>query len=406
MRLQVYNFTYNLARLLIIILKPLLNEKLKKWVDLRQQKIGFINIDRDRPRLWIHAASGEIEYAKGVIREIKKIIPKAYVCVSYSSPSAESLFKNIQNDVDLFFPLGWDTTSCNTDLIKKISPDMILFSRTDFWPNLIFSAYSHKIPVIAISVNPKKTWLNLWWFQWVGKKMKWISCVHADQVTFLKEILPTTQVEFIPDTRFDQVFHRLQQASKIQLPHSQKLITFGSTWPKDEAVLFDVIEEIFQKNYAIIWAPHEPDSAPSLISGLIKKYPQKKIKKLSAFQTGELFDVLIIDQIGYLADCYRASKISFVGGSFQGKVHSVMEPLCAGNLVIVGPYHQNSPEALQFKKLGYVQSVHSPNEFIKALNLFEADQAEKINQLKKMTLQHLGGSQLTAQRIIKILQNS
>ena len=45
-----------------------------------------------------------------------------------------------------------------------------------------------------------------------------------------------------------------------------------------------------------------------------------------------------------------------------------MEPLCALNTVIVGPYHQNNPEAVQFIKLNAVFTVNSAEQFLKTFN--------------------------------------
>ena len=41
-------------------------------------------------------------------------------------------------------------------------------------------------------------------------------------------------------------------------------------------------------------------------------------------------DVLIIDKMGLLAKLYGLADIAFVGGSFRGSVHNVMEPAALG----------------------------------------------------------------------------
>ena len=78
--------------------------------------------------------------------------------------------------------------------------------------------------------------------------------------------------------------------------------------------------------------------------------------------------ILILDEIGLLADVYRYSSLAFIGGSFVSKVHSVMEPLCALNPVIVGPFYENNPEAVQFQKLNSVFTVSSTEQFLKTFN--------------------------------------
>jgi 3-deoxy-D-manno-octulosonic-acid transferase len=50
-----------------------------------------------------------------------------------------------------------------------------------------------------------------------------------------------------------------------------------------------------------------------------------------------------------LQELYTWGDLAFVGGSFKDKVHSVMEPLCVGIPVVVGPHHSNNREALHFQ---------------------------------------------------------
>ena len=64
---------------------------------------------------------------------------------------------------------------------------------------------------------------------------------------------------------------------------------------------------------------------------------------------------MIIDAIGKLADLYSYGNIAFVGGSFKGKVHNVLEPAIYGIPVLTGPFIKNSSEALQLKNSGLIE---------------------------------------------------
>lgn len=58
---------------------------------------------------------------------------------------------------------------------------------------------------------------------------------------------------------------------------------------------------------------------------------------------------MLVDSVGLLAELYTLGQIAFVGGSFRGSVHSVMEPLAAGCITLVGPDHLNNREAVEFQ---------------------------------------------------------
>lgn len=400
----IYNLIYSFLRFILLVLKPLLDKKTKAWINLRNnQNIFETDINLKSQRIWIHASSGEIEYAKSLIREYKKAKPESQIFVSYSSLSAPLLFKNITSEVTAFFPLNWDITSDNKKLIHFIKPDIIIFSRTDYWPNLIRFAESKQIKLATIAANPKKTFFNSFWLKFCCSNFNFFSCVEEDQVSYLQNLLPKTKVAYIPDTRFDQVFHRLQQNTLVQLESNKKRITLGSTWPKDDAVIKPIIQELVTKGFSLIWAPHDINYAHLLYAELKNKLPSLKVITLANYKANEDFDILIVDRIGVLADFYRFSKISFVGGSFVARVHSVMEPLCAGNFVITGPHYHNNPEAIAFKKMSLVKSVSNSQEFIDAVTYFENNQ-DQLKELKLRTERKQGGSLKTVQAIAEILK--
>ncbi len=83
--------------------------------------------------IWFHAASGEVEYAKSVIRELRSQNPTVRIVLTYSSRSAERLLFNIKDQLDLTLPLPWDEPQKVQMLIQKINPNLLLFAKTDFW---------------------------------------------------------------------------------------------------------------------------------------------------------------------------------------------------------------------------------------------------------------------------------
>ena len=403
--MSIYNLLYNFLRFILLLSSPFLGSKTKAWLALRaNQDIFKTSVDLKAQRIWIHASSGEIEYAKGLIRDHKKAYPQSQIFVSYSSLSAPLLFKNISTEVTAFFPLNWDISKDNSKLLDFIKPNILIFSRTDFWPNLISQAKKRNIKLATIAANPKMTFLSSLWLKFACKDFDFFSCVEEEQVPFLKKLLPNTDVRYVPDTRFDQVFFRLNQNSLVQIDQNKKLMTLGSTWPKDEEVLKQVADKLLQGKFSLIWAPHDIKHATSLYNDLTKQLPGRKIVKLADYQPSTDFDILIVDRIGVLADFYRFSKLSFVGGSFVSRVHSVMEPLCAGNFVIVGPYYQNNPEAIAFKKMKLVKTVNNAEELLAAVQYFE-DNKDRLKELKHRTESKQGGSLKTVQAIAEILKS-
>lgn len=377
------------------VLKPLLPQNLQQWVNLRQKKILLAR--SQQKRILFHAASGEIEYVKSIIREFKILKPEFEIIVSYSSPSAEKLFFNIQDFVAEFVPLPWDKPKNVADFLIRINPALIVFSRTDFWPELIHQASKKTIPMIAVSLSPRFSFYQNIWLKFNLSKMSALTAVNSSASQKLTQFV-NTQVTTLADTRFDQVMHRLNSPSKFEIKTEQKIIVFGSTWPEDEVVLFDVIAPLVKLNYKIIFSPHDVSS--ERIHQLKKILQNFKIVLFSQINSPHNFDsdIIILDQIGYLADLYRYSCVAFVGGSFKSKVHSVMEPLCANNYVIVGPFYTNNPEAIDFKNKGFVFTVNTASELLSVLNGLM--QAPHINDLQKQIQSQLGSTKKTIEIIL------
>ena len=377
----IYRLLYALLKFLIMALQPFLSPNLKRWVQLRGLK--FENKQNLTDVIWFHASSGEIEYCKSVIREIKLKNPQQKVVVSYSSGSAEKLFNNIREQVDLFFPLPWDQPLRLLTIIESLQPQKLVFSRTDLWPELIHQAQSKKIPISVISFNPTLSGLGKFTLSRLLKKLSYISCVDEKTSLAVASLAPQALVKAEGDTRFDQVFYRLSQPTKLNFNCDAVLLVMGSTWPEDEAVLLPKLAGLKKQGFRFVLSPHDVNlENVARLEKLLKDF-DLSYQKLSAHynsSTGYVNfnqDILLIDQIGYLADCYRFANIAFVGGSFKQKVHSVMEPLCCGLHVMTGPYYKNNPEAVRYQS-EYVHLVTNSDEFEKTCLKFKATNKNEV----------------------------
>jgi 3-deoxy-D-manno-octulosonic-acid transferase len=110
--------------------------------------------------------------------------------------------------------------------------------------------------------------------------------------------------------------------------------------------------------------------------------------------------VLLIDQVGVLAELYTWGQVAFVGGSFRRQVHSVMEPLAAGLPVVVGPFHHNNREALAYQKknintLPLVFSADSAEEIVGFLEQVQKWPAQDLrHQVRAEVLKNQGSTTL------------
>ncbi|MBC7465809.1 MAG: hypothetical protein H7256_07440 [Bdellovibrio sp.] len=420
MKLFIYLFyrpLYAFLKSLIPVFRKKLNAKTLVWLELRQTNTD-VDLRSEKNVFWFHASSGEIEYAKAIIRELRKAKPESTIVVTYSSPSAIKLFDNIKSSVNHFIPLPWDQPNAIADLINAINPQAIVFARTDFWPELIYQLKKKNIPSFIASYNPSFNAWNRFFNVVFFNHFKGIFCVHPSQASILNSMLSKDVSIAAPgDTRFDQVFWRLAQPSKLTIPLDFSYGVLGSTWLEDEKVITPILPALLNLGFKLFWAPHETNFENTERIELLLLELKIKYKRFSELMTAQdsgtvidanvlsQYQVILMDKVGYLADLYRNAAWAFVGGSFKAKVHSVMEPLCCAIPVITGPYITNSPEALRYHQvimndLRVVQLAHDSNEFLQSVSAVRSIQPKDF---KKMLIGHLEQNRYASVKIIKLI---
>lgn len=337
----------------LIFISPFLSEKVRSIVRARRnKKIGDLRIKNP---VWIHCSSGEFEYAKPVIRELKKNNPNEKILVTYLSSTYVKAIEQFPG-VDQSFPLPFDLPGPISRFLNHVEPRALLIARTDLWPELLCQTRAKKIPTYLFSATfPKNsTFAARLWKKAVLKLVDHIYCVSFEDHDFATKKLriEASKVSVLGDTRYDQVVFRLHSPKPLNhyLKPVGPTMVAGSTWPEDEKELLPALEPLIKDGKLnLVLVPHEPtaEHISSLKSQLNKLGLPYDLYSSAQAPT----PVLIVDKIGLLADLYAWGDLAFVGGSFRKTVHSVMEPLTHGALTFVGPYFENNREAIEFQSV-------------------------------------------------------
>src|SRR5690242_1203976 len=99
-------FMYPLLRLGLSLL-GLFVPKIRKGLAERRDPNIWFKTPRNQAPIIIHCSSGEFEYAKPLIREIKNKNPQQKIFISYFSPSYRYTIESTPG-VDFSFPAPWD----------------------------------------------------------------------------------------------------------------------------------------------------------------------------------------------------------------------------------------------------------------------------------------------------------
>ena len=407
-RYILYPFLYLSFKLLAVF-----NPKIKLAFALRKpinSTLPWLKSSLASRPVWFHCASGEFEYAKPVINALKVKYPGIKILVTYFSPSVVESIEKFKN-VDFYCPVPWDHPKALQDFLAHHAPHALLIARTDAWPEMLMQAKEMKIPSLLFSAtisnqSSRMNWFAMNFTAWTLQNLSEIHCVCEDDFANFERLNLGSITKVCGDTRYDQVIDRLKNPKPIKdalFRHkpSEKILVAGSTWPEDEAVLLQMIKTSLSKglNYRFVLVPHEPSEAH--ISSLRQKALALNIttELYSEQETWSPKSVLIVNQIGILAEIYAYALVAFVGGSFRKSVHSVMEPLAAGCISLVGPKHKNNREALFMKsvalqsnpKIKPVMEMKKAQDFITLLKEIEKkDLTETSKEIQKLVQSRAG----------------
>lgn len=389
-------FGWPVLRSSLSLLSPFV-PKIEKGLALRGSQDGkkawATGVHREGA-VWIHCASGEFEYAKPVIQLLKKQNPSTFILVTYFSPSYIGQISKFQG-VDAYCPLPWDSPRSLAEFFDYHRPRVLLIARTDVWPEMAKQTRLRGIPSLLFSAtltakSGRARGLGRWMSKATFSQLSDILAVSdEDKSVFDSLELGNTAVTRAGDTRYDQVVARLAQPKPIRdelFKSDLPIVVCGSTWPEDEAVLIEAARAL-KNQVRFVFAPHEPsESHLNALEVALAKAQLTNARYTQAASWNE--DVLLIDTVGILAEIYMKADFAFVGGSFKKNIHSVMEPLAAGCVTFVGPFHANNREALALKEvqvaddLMAVQPIRNSADLVKflrdALALPRADLKKKV----------------------------
>jgi len=376
--LFLYNIIVQIANFSLKIF-AIFSPKIKLFVDGRKPVFEILaaKIKPDDKTIWFHAASlGEYEQGLPVIEKIKTKHPDHKIVLTFFSPSGYEVRKNNPvTDVTVYLPL--DTKRKTKEFLKLVHPEIAFFIKYEYWPNYLNELRKLGTPTYLISGIFRK---NQLFFKWYGgfyrtalETFTYFFVQNEGSKKLLLE-LGKTNVAISGDTRFDRVTSILGKDNSLDFISKFKnetlTIVVGSSWPKDESLLVNYINQTSEKVKFII-APHniKEEQIQELKNSISKKvvlFSQVEPQLIASLQD---FDVFIIDTIGILTKIYSYADIAYVGGGFGNPgVHNILEPATFGVPIVIGPNFSHFAEATALVNMEGCISISDKNGLFDAFS--------------------------------------
>lgn len=382
----------------LVLLASIGNEKAKKWIRGRRSWARDLEgkFEEGDRVIWFHCASlGEFEQGRPLIESIKKSYPEYKILLTFFSPSGYEKRKDYDG-VDFASYLPLDTPRNAKKLLELVPIEKAFFIKYEFWYFMLKGLKMRNIPIYLASGNFRSTQLFFKWYgRWYRKFLHYFTHIfvqNSSSVDLLAGI-GIDQVSLAGDTRFERVAkiasETVPKQNLLAFSKVKPVIIAGSTWEKDEALLFGIYQK-FSGRCRWIIAPHETS--------------EKNIMRLSGqFKNSVLFsqildkdeidaDVILVDTIGHLSSLYQYGNIAYIGGGFGKGIHNILEAAAFGNPIFFGPNFQSFQEArdlisvnaayvLQQAQEGYSQMGHLVNNKNQRKEIAEITEDYILNQL-------------------------
>lgn len=338
-------------------------------------------LEANRGAVWIHAASvGEFEQARPLIERLKANGERRKVVVTFFSPSGYEARKNYPHaDAVLYLPFA--TRRKAKRFLEALQPSLAIFVKYEFWPAYLRELKKRDIPTYSISAIFRPTQR---FFHWYGKSaLKLLHCfthifVQDEASRRLLAEHGVHECSVAGDTRFDRVNEVLAATRERQdarlLPIAQfveeapQVIVAGSTWPEDEVLLEEYIEDCRLKNeecgVKLILVPHEINEEH--LHAIFQRFKGRFVKysdisampsNLSRVNILRRAQVMVIDTIGLLSSIYQFGQVAYIGGGFGEGIHNTIEAAVYGVPVVFGPNCRHFREALGLIDAGAARSI-------------------------------------------------
>jgi len=371
--LFLYNILVYLSGFFIKII-ALFNSKLELFVKGRVGIFDFLaeEISDNDKIIWFHTASlGEFEQGLPVIEQTKREFPSHKILVTFFSPSGYEVKKNTTAAaIVCYLPL--DTTYNAKQFLKIVKPELAIFVKYEFWPNYLSALKKENVPTLLVSGIFRESQAFFHWYgSFMRKSLQTFDhfFVQDENSKKLLESIDIKNVTVSGDTRFDRVSEILERDNALafleEFKQDKLCFVAGSTWPEDEVLLKDYINNDASAAIKYVIAPH------NIKGGEIEKLKASLDKKTILFsEIAEKnladFEVLIINTIGLLTKIYSYADIAYVGGGMGVTgLHNTLEPAVFGIPVLIGKNYKGFIEAENLVGIGGVISVNGKNEFKK-----------------------------------------
>ena len=281
--------------------------------------------------------------------------------LSFFSPSGyEAKKESSIADIVVYLPV--DSKSNCKKFLDLINPEIVVFVKSEIWPNYLNEIQKRKIKSLLICAMYSTSQMKYSILKKAVLKFDYIFTQDEKSKDLFKSIGHNNVINS-GDTRFDRVSLSKNLNEDVdyikEFLSEKECLIAGSSWGYDHEMIVNYINTSNSELKYII-APHEihREEIETLKSSINKKTVLFSELNNENIKTAS---VIIVDNIGTLSKLYKYATLAYIGGGFngEGKLHNTLEAAVFGLPIIIGKYYGKFPEAVSMIGNGGMFSVNN-----------------------------------------------
>lgn len=345
--------------------------------------------------VWVHAVSmGEVVAATPIIERC--VAKNLRVLVTTMTPTGSQQVLNRFKSQVAHQYLPYDLPWCFKHFFQQVAPKIGIIMETELWPNMIHQAHLAQIPMVLVNARLSDKAYDQYYalrrfFAPVLAKFSWIGTQSdLDSERYTAVGASPSKVSMLGNIKFDL---SIPHANHNNLQHLKN--TWGATRPvwiaasthdNEETQLLAQLTRIKQiiPNLLLVLVPRRPERFQTVYE-LVKQQGWNVGLRSQLDTIHPENDVVVIDSMGELLQCYRLSDYAFVGASLVPiGGHNVLEPIALEVPVFCGPFMQNSKsicdELVKHHALQFSVSAEEIADKLMSLHQHPEQRAQQITQ--------------------------
>jgi 3-deoxy-D-manno-octulosonic-acid transferase len=317
-----------------------------------------------RKPVWIHALSvGEVKSALPLVMAVHDHFPETPIVFTASTRTGYDTARTLLCRADsplvsqiAYFPfdLPWAVARVS----KKIDPAWVCLVETDLWPGFLHAMDRKQIPVVLVNARLSRRSFHGYRRLGPAGSLFFSRLTHVavqtrqDLERFSALGVPMSRLTLAGNIKFDYPLKTMTDIDKnafknwFQMNDTHTLWVAGSTHPREEAMVWEVFQQVRQlvPDLKLLIAPRDPARCRQVARDLAKKEEEPILLSTTRNRPKDV-PVMLLDCLGVLATAYAVCDAAFIGGSLVPcGGHNPLEPAMFKKPILFGPHMEDFAE--------------------------------------------------------------